>query len=178
MRDNEIIIAIRAALIGRLQTRGIVAEVLQAYQPTQQGMAEGAAIYLHKIADRRYGFPERRDVYNPATLQFDSLESSQMESTWQFSANVPQNPADDAQLTNADVVKAAAFAFQSDTVLGALRQAGLGVLRITSIRTLQVVDDRGNFQANPSFDVTFTHRDSTLDVTPVVDTQEVIINRV
>lgn len=179
MRDNEIIIAVRAAVLARLAARGVVVEdVKQAQQPTQQGAPAAACIFMQKVSDVRYGSPQRAEIWNQETDQFDHVESAQLESVWQFSALAPQDPADDAELTTADYLKATAFALQSDVVLSALRSAGLGVLRIRDIRTGYTVDDAGQFQANPTFDVTFTHRDTTIDALPVVNTSEININRV
>jgi E217 gateway protein gp29 len=180
MFDNEMIVALRSALLVCFAARGLGAvEVLQNFQSRQQGRASGPVIYFqHLPQDRRYGWPEKRDVWNEAEQTFDHIESQQMEATYQFSALAEQDPANDTELTPADYAKAAAAAFQSDPVMNALRLAGIGVLRVTTVRIGYSDNDREQFQQDPSFDVTFTHRDTTIDVIKPVEATELNINRV
>jgi hypothetical protein len=178
VNDNALIIAIRTALLARLTARGITVPVKQNYQPTQQGVPSAACIFMHKLFDLRVGHPQRKDVWNPTTEVFDHVESVWIESTFQFSALAPQDPANDAELTAADILKAAAFAVQSDKFLEDLRAAGVGVLRVQRVPTGYSVDDRGQFEAEPSFDVVFTHRDTVVDVVKAVNSREIVINRV
>lgn len=180
MFDNAMIVALRSALVARFAARGMGAvKVLQNFQPTQQGRATGPAIYFqHLPQDKRYGWPEKRDRWVEADQTFEHIESQQMESTYQFSSVAPQDPANDTELTPADYAKAAAAAFQSDAVMDALRLAGIGVLRVTTVRIGYSDNDREQFQQDPSFDVTFTHRDTTIDIIKPVEATELNINRV
>lgn len=181
MLDNELIITIRAALLARLAAPSYglgTLQVKQSYQPTQQGVPSVACLFLFKLHDKRIGSPQRKEEWNEILEQFDYVESEQLETTFQFSARAPQDPANDSELTPADYLKAAARALQSDPVLISLRSAGVGVLRIGDIRSGYSNNDEGEFQQEPTFDVTFTHRNTTTDTLAPVVSREVIINRV
>lgn len=179
MLDNQIIIAVRAATIARLLLiLGVPVEVKQANQPTAQGIPSGPFITMHKIMDIRYGSPQRSERWDEDDQTMYLTQSEQMESTFQLSAVAPQNPADDTELTTADILKAAATALQSDSVMDTLRTAGLGVLRVRDVRNGYAVDDQGQFQANPTLDVTLTHRNTTVEAIGAINAKDVVIHSV
>lgn len=181
MKDNELIIAVRTVTLARLAAPSYglgTLELKQSFQPTQQGVSSVACLFMHKITDRRYGSPQRKEQWNEVLLQFDYVESELIETTFQCNALAPQDPANNTELTPADYVKAFARALQSDPVLIALQAQGVGVLRITEIRSGYTSNDKEQFQQEPSFDVTFTHRNTTIDTLAPVVSREVIIDRV
>lgn len=151
--------------------------VKQAYQPTTQGTLSGYLLTLHDIAESRYGFEQKKDQWNPRTEQFDHVQSQQVRTTFQFGAIGPQNPANDAEFTLSDYVRAAASALQSDVCLGLLRPVGIGLERITDVRIVYSIGDKDLHEANPSFDAVFTHRDTVIDTLPAVTAREVVIHR-
>lgn len=181
MTDNELIAKVSVALLARLAATSYnlaFVGLLQNFQPTQQGVPDAACLFLHKIVDVRVGCPQRKEQWNEDTQQFDYVESEQLETTYQFTARAPQNPANDTELTAGDYLKAAARALQSDPVIISLRQQEIGVLRIGVIRGGFAINDRGDFQEEPTFDVVFTHRNTTIDSLPAIASEEIIINRV
>lgn len=178
MRDNALIILVRTALLARLESQGILVEGKQSNQPTTQGIPSGPTLFFTKILDRRYGHPQRTDEWDEDEQVFRHIESQAMETTIQFAAIAPQNPGDDTEMTTADILKAGAAALQSDVVLSILRAEDVGVLRVADIRNGYAIDDKDQFQANPTFDVVFTHRDTTIDSVPALVGYEVLINRV
>lgn len=177
MKTNDLIIAVRSAVIQVMTGRGVGIPVKQSYQPTTQGTPSEFLLHLHDISETRYGFEQKKDVWNEETEQFDHVQSQQIETTLQFGAVGPQNPADDAELTLSDYVRAAASALQSDACLELLRAAGIGLTRIRDVRIVYSIDDKDQHEANPSFDATFTHRDTVIDALPAVTAREVVIHR-
>lgn len=177
MKTNDLIIAIRSAVIQVMTARGVGMPVKQAYQPTTQGTLSGFLLTLHPVAEKRYGFEQKKDQWNPETEQFDHVQSQQVESTFQFGVIGPQNPADDTEFTLSDYVRAAASALQSDVCLDLLRAAGIGLERITDVRIVYAIDDKDLHEANPSFDAVFTHRDTVIDALPAITAREVVIHR-
>lgn len=180
MRDNLLAEAVRETLVEIFNSRTVVAQVLQAYQPRQQGLEPGNVVYFqHLPMDKRYGWPQMIDRWNEDEQQFEHVESQQMESTFQFTATAEeQDPASSAQWTPGDLLKAAAAAFQSDLALELLRARGIGVERVRDIRIGYPENDRGQFEQSPSFDIVFTHRDDTLDIRKPIEATELLINRV
>lgn len=179
MRDVLLDSLIRTALRARLADYGYGAvAVKKTYQPTQQGAPSGLAILFAKLFDVRHGSPQRLEVWNVDTQQFDYVESIQVETTYQFAAMAERDPADVNALTAGDYLKAAAAAMQSDTMLAALRAQGVGVLRVREIRSTPVTNEKGESAENPTFDVVLTHRDAYTDALPAIVASEVNINRV
>lgn len=177
MKTNDLIIAVRSAVIQVMTARGVGIPVKQSYQPTTQGTLSGFLLHLHDISETRYGFEQKKDVWNEDTEQFDHVQSQQIETTLQFGAIGPQNPEDNAEFTLSDYVRAAASALQSDVCLGLLRAAGIGLTRIRDVRIVYAIDDKDLHEENPSFDATFTHRDTVIDALPAVTAREVVIHR-
>lgn len=179
MKDIDLVIAVRAALVAWYASRSLVCEVRGAYQPTAQGTPSGPYLAFFQVGpERRIGWPAKNEVYNTETETFDRTESIQMETTFQFSAGAPQTPGNLVQLSPRDVLKSAARGLQSDDVAATLAAAGVGVLRIRDIRNGVVSDDKMQHAPEPSFDVVFTHRDTETFTTPVVDSFEITTHRI
>lgn len=178
-QQSAVQIALRAALEAWFVAVGLnPVNVARAYQPTQQGQLPGNVLYFQPFPMRRVGWPQRKDEFDPDTLEFVHEESAQFEQTYQFTALTdPEQPS--VQLPQAaDILRAASAALQSDTGMGVLRAAGVGVLRVTELRLGYATDDRDQFEAEPSFDVTLTYRNGFTDrIEPVVGF-EVEIHRV
>lgn len=180
MNDRQIAALLMTHVKGAMAASPDLVDVLlvRNFQSRQQGAASGPAVYFVKIGDNRYGHVERKDVYNETSGAMDHIEKQAYLSTWQFSAWIPQTPADITALTESDVLNLVSGIIQSDNVLEALRGAGLGVLRVTEVRNPYLIDDRDTFEATPSFDVTFSHSRVTTSTVPTVTTYDASIHRV
>ena len=136
MNDKQIAALIMAQVLPAMQANADLAGVglLRNYQPTQQGAYTTPTVYFFKITDRRYGHTKRRDAWNALTGMFDHVEVQKYESTYQFSAQVPQDPAATSALTESDVLNLVSSIMQSDAILSAFQAAGVGILRVTDVR--------------------------------------------
>lgn len=178
MIDNALAIAIKAALDAWFAGRGVACQVRQAYQPTAQGTPTAPFVSFFKVSERRYGYPERREIYNPVTQMFDRVEAVIMETTIQFGADASITPGALTQWGPADYLKSAARGLQSDDVIASLRVAGVGILRVQDIRNGFVQDDKMRHTPQPSFDAIFTHIDTEAFQTPALTAREIQIHRV
>jgi hypothetical protein len=180
MQDKEINALFMAQLLPAMQAApGLYGvNLARSNQQTQQGAASGPYVYFSKIGDRRYGHVKRRDVWNATAAAFDHQEEQQYETTYQFSAWVPQDSKDVTSLTESDILNAVSGIMQSDTLLASFRAAGVGILRVTDVRNPYIVDDRDRFAAVPSFDLTLTHKRLSVSALPAVVTYESTISRV
>lgn len=162
--------------------------VAQNFQPVQAGRQSAPAIYFVKVGGKRYGFTGTRDTYVPPTDPpppppaalgtFRHEEIQFYEQRYQFMALVPQSPARPMALTASDVLDTVAGIIGSDACRGALRAQGVGILRITDVRNPQFTNDQNRFEADPSFDVVFTHTRTLESVVPKVETYDARIVRV
>ena len=150
--------------------------VAQNFQPTQQGANFERTVYMHKIADNRYGFPLKKDEWQ--TDKMVHTEAIQMETTFQVSARVLADPADVTALTASDVANIVAQIMQSDVALAAFKAQNVGIYRVTALRQIYLENDYGRNEVEPSFDFTLTHKRVMLSETPVLQTIEFEVHRV
>ena len=179
MNDNDviaIIIAILRSGFVALSQPSIV--IKQNYQPTQQGVPDEPALFLHKIMAPRYGFPGRHSTYNTANANFDTVESIWRMPTFQVSGLAQQDPNDIASLTASDIVEMAADILQTRATRQTLLDSEIGIFRIQQVRQLYFVNDKDRFEQEPSFDFTLSYRRTFNLTTPAVTATEVNISRV
>lgn len=151
MNDQQLITAIRMELLRELPGQGYdEVQVLQNYQPDNEGRVTGPVVYIHKISDPRYGWQSRVESENPLTGRIIRKESQWMRSGYQFTCMAPGYPA--------DLANTCAMLMNSRSVIESLMAQGVGIERITEIRTPYFKNDKDQFEQTPSFDVIFTHQ--------------------
>lgn len=180
MNDKQMAALFMSQLLPAIQaTAGLSAVKLKrSFQPRQHGADSSPYVYFVKIGDHRYGSTARKDTYTITPGEFTHTETQRYESTYQFSAWAPQDPAATTALTESDILSAVSDIMQSDAILAAFQSAGVGVLRVTDVRNPYIVDDRDQFEAVPSFDVVLTHERKRVSTVPAVVTYEATIIRV
>ena len=179
MQDNQLIQLFLPIINDQLIAQGYEnVQVAQSYQPTQQGVNTPATVYFFKVADHRYGFLRREDVYNNVTGIFDHLESQQYNTTFQISALVTQNPTVVNTYTASDLVNEVSAIMQSDYARYQLRKANVGIFRVEDIINPYFIDDRDRYEASPSFDFILSHKQVRVSTTPVVESVGLNIKRV
>jgi hypothetical protein len=167
MNDNALIQIFLPIINAGLIADGFTGvTVKQANQPTMQGIDTAPSIYFYKLNNKRYGFLGREDVWNGS--QMVHTESQYIESTWIFQALVLQKPTTPNQYTASDLVNEAAAILQSDNTNAVLNSNGIGILRVTDISNAYFFDDRDNFEASPSFNLTFVYENSRTNLDPKV----------
>lgn len=180
MNDKQLATLIMAQILPAMQADSELSGVKLArnFQSRQQGANSSPYAYFFKVGDRRYGSPARTEVYNELTGLFTHTETQQYESTYQFSAWIPQDPANVTSLTESDILNAVSGIIQSDAILAAFQAQGVGILRVTEVRNPYIVDDHDQFEAVPSFDVILTYKRARVSTTPAVVTYEANVSRV
>lgn len=150
----------------------------RSYQPRQEGAISSDALYCHKISSKRYGWQKHADVFNAGDDDFDHTESQIIEAVYQVSAEVSEDPSDINQITSFDIVHGVALQLNSLAVRKALKVGGIGIIRITDVRTPYFVNDSDRNEAEPNFDFTINYTITQASkVEPVTEFQE-NINRV
>lgn len=179
MNDANLIELFRPIIVTGLVSAGYAdVNVLQANQPTQQGVPTTPSIFFYKLGDRRYGFLRRDDVWNRGTSQMEHIETQFYETTFQVSALVLQNVLATNGYTASDLLNEVAMIMQSDRTRAILKQADVAILRVTDVRNPYFTDDRDQFEASPSFDFVLTHSQIRESVNATVDTIELDVYRV
>lgn len=180
MTDNQMAALFMAQVLPAMQAQTSLAGVAlaQNFQRRAQGASSTSIVYFFKVADRRYGWTGRRDDYDVPSGEFAHTDSQQYETTYQFSALVPQDPSNVASLTESDVLNMVSSIMQTDALLSAFRAAGVGVQRITDVRNPFIVDDRDRFEAVPSFDIVLTHYRDIVSTVGEVTTYDAELHRV
>jgi hypothetical protein len=168
MTDNELIQLFVPVITAGLSSNGFPDVIVQSlYEPTQQGINSGATIYYYKLPDERIGFVGRTDVYNEEVGNFTHTETQWYESTFQISCLFDQNPQS-LSYTASDLVNLVASIMQSDIAVNTLNAAGVGILRVQRVENTPFVDDRDEYEYNPSFDFTLTYTRDIITTTPIV----------
>jgi hypothetical protein len=179
MTDVELRTFLRAQLLAIMPLYGITGvPVIASNQPTSEGRETGPAIYFHSLDEQREGWQSRqydRDLID----QGRQTESQIFASTMQVSVLAPET----ANLTlpqATDICRAASMALQSRQFIDAMAEQypDAGVRRITAVRRPYIVNDAGQFEMVPSFDVTITHTVKFITTAPEVDSTRAVIHRV
>ena len=180
MNDKQLAALFMAELAPRIRAQPGLANVglTRKFQPRMQGANTAPTVYFYKLPDHNHGWPKREDKYNAGGGLFQQTQRQLVESVFQFSAWIPQNPADAAGLSESDVLSVVSAIMQSDAILDAFRAAGVGIQRVADIRNPYFVDERDRFEAEPSFDITLSHYRTLASTLPAVDTYEANISRV
>lgn len=179
MNDTQVIIKLIEILRAGLDGLGLTdVLILQAYQPTQQGVPEDRVVYIHKIATPRYGHPIEKSVYNESNDNFDVNETFWRTPSWQFSARAQQEPDDLTGLTASDLADTVADILQQSSTIDALLTDGIGIEKITDVRIIRELNEKDRFEENPSFDVTLSYQKTYVSTVPAVDIVEHNIDRV
>lgn len=166
MTDKELAALFMATLLPPLQVEHPLVKMARNFQPTQQGAPSTAYVFFHKVMDKRYGQVKRTEVFDPLLGIFNHTETQIYESTYQFSAWVPQDSS--SLITESDILNTLSGIIQSDAVIESFKQQDVGLLRVMDVKNPYIVDDRDRFEAVPSFDVVLIHNRSLMATTPVV----------
>lgn len=173
MTDKQIYAALIEVLKLGFQARTLNhVVVLRGYQPHAQGRLSAPNIQLVKLFDTRIGQPFKTNLYRPDSQDFLHREIQQMESTFQVMAFMQENAKDEQSLTASDLCNVAANILAHDDTLFALGKQGLHPARFSPIRAPQFENEKGVYEANPSFDLVLTHRFITESVAPAAQTLE------
>jgi hypothetical protein len=175
MLDNPLIDLIATQAEAAIASAGWNYVVIQKNGPDQQGLPTNPGVFLEKIGDHRYGYKSVKQTYRPTTDDFAETETQVLETTFQISALVIQNPNDLTIPTASDVANYVCMYMQSNSVISNLRQQGVSILRVSDVRNPYFVDDRERFEGNPSFDLIVTHSNS---ITISVPSAEKVIGTV
>lgn len=171
MLDNQLISLVIATIIAGEVNAGIPnTPIAQSFQPRTQGVNSTPTGYMFKVGDRRYGFPERTDVYDSITGADIHTELQVYETTFQMGVLSIQDPTNTAQYTASDIVNLIAHIMQSDATVTALMASNVGILRISDVRNPYFTDDYNRYEAHPSFDFTLTHNQIITSTTPIINT--------
>lgn len=176
MYDNQLISLIISIIDSQKANAGISAvDIVQAFQPTQQGVASNPTAYIHKIGDKRYGFPRMDSVWNVESGTMVETTTEQYETTFQISALSTQDPANVSQLTASDILNSIAYILQNTITVAQLEAQGVGILRIGEVRNPYFINDRDRHEASPNFDFVLTHKQIITSAMPIIAENEINI---
>lgn len=178
MRENELIAALILAIKYGLSSRGLTGvSVKQSFQPTQQGANSNPTVYLTKVSDKRHGHPQKKDSYDADASIMRHTEAQVYETAFQINAWCAQS-TDVNALTASDLLSTTSDILQSDTAITSLKNAGVGVLRVTDLISTPFIDDRGQHEKNASFDIKVLHETVAITASEVAQKIEINFNRV
>jgi hypothetical protein len=165
MTDNELIAVFASQLEAGSAALGWHYSVLQNNQPTQEGISSDPIILFEKLFDHLYGWQVSSEyVLSPVAPpgyqlpDFKNTEAQWVESTFQVTSLVIQDVRDLSLPTPSDVCAGLKMWLNAKQTIRAFINSGAAILRVTDVRNPKFKDDRGLFEANPSFDVVVQHQ--------------------
>lgn len=162
MREQALIALVRSALLAEAPA-GVA--VLQKDNPVSVGASSTPTIYIEVvIPGLRYGVLGRRDL-DTETDDMTHEETQWLETTLQISTLVT---LEDDEPSASDLLQIAADILMGDKGLAAFAVQGVRPLRITTSRTVHFVNDRQQYEANPSFDIVLTRVQIRESTTPAL----------
>lgn len=178
MRENELAILLRAQLLAGLARYGVTdIPVKSGYQPTTQGRVN-RCIYYWALSDTPEGAQYRNSIPGIGGEMMTTEETQIIVSTFQVGALVPIDVTSVAQQTAKDLTILAHMVVRSQPFIMAMTAAGVGVRQPSPIRNPQFVNDKDQYEFNPSFDCTFTHKQVIIQTTDSTERVELNIRRV
>lgn len=178
MKQKELIALFRTQLLAGLARYGVTdIPVKQGFQPTTQGRVP-RCVYFWPLSNAPVGAQYREHVTDPQTLKLRTRETQNFASSFQVGALIPDNPEDDAQLTALDITTMCRQIVVSQPFVIAMTAANAGIRDVTPIRNPQFVNEQNQFEYNPSFDFTVTHKQSIIQLTDSIDSVEFNLHRV
>lgn len=178
MNDVQLRSFVRAQLLAIMPLYGISAvPVIASNQPTSEGRVTGPAVYIYSLDEQREGW--QSTAYRKIEDAGQLTESQIYATTMQVSTVALET--ENLTLPQAtDICRAASMALQSQQFLDALatQYPGAGVRRVTGIRRPYIVNDQGQFEQVPSFDVTITHTVAFTTTAPEVTSTAHVIHRI
>lgn len=177
MNEKDLDKLIRAELLKGLARYGVTdIPVKQGYQPTTQGRLD-KCIYFWALPDIPDGWQYRKHKTDEAG-QIRTTETQVIASSYQVGALIPDDPSDSNQKTAKDITVLARMVVQSQPFVIAMTKSGVGVRRPSEVRNPQFVNDQDQYEFQPSFDFTVTHKQVIMQLTDSIDSTEFNIHRV
>lgn len=177
MTDNELIAIVAGRLAAASAAAGWDYDVIQKDQPTQQGIPYAPTIFFERLFDHEYGHPMVNYLYNPPQAPatqgtYDEVEEQIVQTTFQISALVIQDPEDLSIPTAADVVQYMKAYLTARPTIQFYKSQNCSILRVSEIRHPWNQDERHRFEGAPNFDIIFNYRRAIKFVVPATDIVE------
>lgn len=160
MLESALSTLLRTVLLAGLADRGYSDVLVKAnYQPRQQGVPIEKSLFVHQLGFHRYGYPKKEYIFNSNTSEYDYVETIIKHSKYQIAGLWPQSPGSPAGPTATDLLTIASDILQHNDALAIFKTNNVGILRIMDINTIYFENDRGQNEANPTFECVFGHTD-------------------
>lgn len=178
MNQKPLNALIRTQILAGLARYGVTdIPVKQGYQPTTQGRVP-RCVYFWPLTDVPEGWQYRAQATDPVSLELRTRETQIMATSYQMGALIPDDPSDDNQKTAMDITALCRQIVCSQPFVTALTAQGVGVRRPSDIRNPQFVNEQSQFEYEPSFDFTVTHKQVIIQLTDSIEAVEFNIHRV
>lgn len=140
--------------------------VVQANQPTIEGINDSPTVYFYKIGNELAGFPGWLDNWDGISMQHS--ETQYYFITFKVFSLVQQYPITPNQYTASDLTNAVASILQSASTVTTLNLNGMNVLKIKNLDNPYFVDDKKQYEAIPSFDFVLSYKNVRISEIPTV----------
>lgn len=148
--------------------------VKRSYASTKSSAPDAPAVIMHRIDSLRVGWSSR--TFSLTETEARQTTSQNHAITFQFNALVPvEEEETDDTLTAGDLLDTAALILQSRAMLDACKAAGIGIERISAIRSNYVQNENDNWEQEPSFDLVIDVKKELITSVNVVTSTDIKI---
>ena len=152
MNEIQLFTLIRSVLLQGFSATGRSdVRVKRNYASTKSSAPDAPAIIMHRIDTQRVGWQSRNFRLTETEARDTNVQNHAI--TFQFNALVPTELEDSESLTANDLLDTAAMILQSRLMLDACKNSGIGIERISAIRSNYVQDENDNWEPEPTFDI-------------------------
>lgn len=153
MNELQLFKLIRAVLLAGFDSQDMDnVRVKRNFAPTKSSAPDSPVIIMHRIDSQRVGWTGR--TFSLTNIEARETAVQNHAITFQFNALVPvETEETEDTLTANDLLDTAALILQSRLMLEACKAAGIGIERISAIRSNYVQNENDNWEPEPSFDL-------------------------
>lgn len=169
MNQKLLFAAIANPLMGLMAEVGITdLPILASYQTGENGRVLKAA-YMFPVTEEPRGWQGFK------TKQGVTSMTQNQQDTYQIQVFCPDDPSNETQITAIDYANILRGLIQSPQYVAELAKLNIGIQRPTGIRPTFFQNEKDEYEANPNFDFTVSHkREIVLSVGEVYNIEHVI----
>lgn len=157
MSDNDLYAFVRQKIVSILAREKLGLQVLQLYQPTNQGPQDKGGIFLQKLFDVEYGWQHHKTAKKDQ--RFVQEIGQYINTTFRVSCLLTQSMNTVQRLQPLDVLRKVKMRLGAPGSIQEMLSQGVNILRITHIQNPFFTDESQRFEAMPYFDVVLCRRD-------------------
>jgi len=171
MLDSALQALLMSTLEAGLTARAITGvTVKQNNQPRQAAVPTGPTVFFSSGSRKKYGWPQARDTYDKPSDTLTTTKIQIVHTKFQVAALCPTGAATPYAYTSSDLVSIASDILQDEDARVMYVANDCNVFRVNDLPGIWFQDDKAQNVLWASFDIIFTHKDTTTKIVAPITT--------